>query len=207
MVDSVDFYKIDRVEVDFIVSVYEALGCRKDSFKPVAHREIKLKQNTETTTADVYVCVLRRLFVLPQYCGTLLEQCLMLNRRRNNLEDVVKSTQGGASVGLRAEQSGSHDLSADDSVSIVDSVISETERLRIREGAHTRIYVCATMWHETANEMVQVLKSIMRYFVLRHTAVVRHIPRLISGLTLNSNNRKQESPAVADKPARRGVSK
>jgi len=89
----------------------------------------------------------------------------MLNRRRNNLEDVVKSSRGGG-AGLRAEPSaasgGVHDVSADDSVSIVESIISETERLRIREGVHTRIYVCATMWHETANEMVQVLKSIMR---------------------------------------------
>ena len=51
----------------------------------------------------------------------------------------------------------------DDSASVVESVISESEKLRIREGVHTRIYVCATMWHETANEMVQVLKSIMRY--------------------------------------------
>ena len=89
----------------------------------------------------------------------------MLNRRRNNLEDVVKSTRGSG-AGLKAEQNavsgGSQDVSADDSVSIVESIISETERLRIREGVHTRIYVCATMWHETANEMVQVLKSIMR---------------------------------------------
>jgi len=105
-----------------------------------------------------------RLFILPQYCGTLLEQCLMLNRRRNNLEDVVKSSRATA-AGLRAEPSAmnaTHDVGADDSVSIVESIISETERLRIREGVHTRIYVCATMWHETANEMVQVLKSIMR---------------------------------------------
>ena len=112
------------------------------------------------TLYDGRVC---RLFVLPQYCGTLLEQCLMLNRRRNNLEDVVKSSRG---AGLRVEQNavsgGIQDVSADDSVSIVESIISETERMRIREGVHTRIYVCATMWHETANEMVQVLKSIMR---------------------------------------------
>jgi len=93
----------------------------------------------------------------------------MLNRRRNNLEDVVKSSRGGGvgGGGRVVDQTGvggggAQDVSADDSVSIVESIISETERLRIREGVHTRIYVCATMWHETANEMVQVLKSIMR---------------------------------------------
>jgi len=84
----------------------------------------------------------------------------MLNRRRNNLEDVVKSKWTAS--GLRSEQTTDLNVTADDSASIVESVISESERLRIREGVHTRIYVCATMWHETANEMVQVLKSIMR---------------------------------------------
>ena len=53
-------------------------------------------------------------------------------------------------------------VTVDDSVSTVGSMISESERTRIKEGVNTRIYVCATMWHETANEMVQVLKSIMR---------------------------------------------
>ena len=57
---------------------------------------------------------------------------------------------------MRTEQS------MDDSVSTAGSIISEGERLRIKEGVNPRIYVCATMWHETANEMVQVLKSVMR---------------------------------------------
>ena len=42
------------------------------------------------------------------------------------------------------------------------SFLSEAEKLRIAENISTKIYVCSTMWHETANEMVQVLKSIMR---------------------------------------------
>lgn len=102
------------------------------------------------------------MFVIPQYCGTLLEQSLLLNRRRNNFEDMPKSKRS-VSNALKSD----HNVGAgiDDSASVVESVISESEKLRIREGVHTRIYVCATMWHETANEMVQVLKSIMRWMI------------------------------------------
>lgn len=75
----------------------------------------------------------------------------MLNRRRKDVDDEMpKPTRVKSEVSL------------DDSVSTAGSVISEGEKARIQEGVHTRIYVCSTMWHETANEMVQVLKSIMR---------------------------------------------
>ena len=37
------------------------------------------------------VTVVFRLFVLPQYCGTLLEQSLLMNRRRNDNEDMPKA--------------------------------------------------------------------------------------------------------------------
>jgi chitin synthase len=100
--------------------------------------------------------------VIPQYCGTLLEQSLLLNRRRNNFEDLPKSKRSVPGA-LKADHNTlSIGTAVDDSASVVESVISESEKVRIREGVHTRIYVCATMWHETANEMVQVLKSIMR---------------------------------------------
>ena len=75
----------------------------------------------------------------------------MMNRRRNDTDDFPKPRK------LKSVPS------FDDSVSTAGSIISEGEKARIREGVNTRIYVCATMWHETANEMVQVLKSVMRY--------------------------------------------
>ncbi|CAH1788341.1 unnamed protein product [Owenia fusiformis] len=97
-----------------------------------------------------------RLFVLPQYCGTLLEQSLVMNRRRR--EDDLENVATGKSLRDKIPA----DVTLDDNGSIAGSVLSEAEKVRINEGVNSRIYVCACMWHETANEMVQVLKSIMR---------------------------------------------
>jgi chitin synthase len=115
--------------------------------------------------------VMCRLFVIPQYCGTLLEQSLLLNRRRNNFEDMPKSKRSASSALKSDHNTLNVGAGVDDSASVVESVISESEKLRIREGVHTRIYVCATMWHETANEMVQVLKSIMRLSIFLFSVI------------------------------------
>ena len=61
-----------------------------------------------------------RLFVLPQYCGILLEQSLMHNRRRNDLEDIPKTKR------LKP------DPSLDDSVSTSGTAA----------GARARVCVC-----------------------------------------------------------------
>ncbi|XP_050401399.1 chitin synthase chs-2 isoform X2 [Patella vulgata] len=83
-----------------------------------------------------------RLFILPLYCGALIEQSLLLNRRRNDKERILK------------------ELAFNDDASM-DSNSTDAMRKQ-REQIVPKIYVCATMWHETENEMMQILKSLFR---------------------------------------------
>ncbi|GFR89942.1 chitin synthase [Elysia marginata] len=84
-----------------------------------------------------------RLFILPLYCGALIEQSLLLNRRRNDRERVLK------------EMTTSDDIS-------IDSSSTDIALRRQREQVVPKIYVCATMWHETEREMTQLLMSVFR---------------------------------------------
>ena len=92
-----------------------------------------------------YLC---SLFVLPMYCGALLEQSLMFNRRRHDKE-VVWGRTGYHYVGndhKKTDNSPKKDEADDDVVPM--------------------IYACATMWHETRDEMTQLLKSLFRYPII-----------------------------------------
>ena len=94
-----------------------------------------------TTKKYILYCLLSyRLFVLPDYCGVLVEQSLVLNRRRDNtnIVDETEENRPKKQISPPARK----DESSDDPV--------------------TMIYMCATMWHETENEMIQLLKSIVR---------------------------------------------
>uniref|UniRef100_A0A8W8NYT2 Chitin synthase chs-1/2 N-terminal putative transporter domain-containing protein n=1 Tax=Magallana gigas TaxID=29159 RepID=A0A8W8NYT2_MAGGI len=74
------------------------------------------------------IAKVERLFVNPLYCGILLEQDLVLNRKRCYNENLKKSEE---------EESFSKTIPP-------------------------LVYACATMWHESHLEMVQLLKSILR---------------------------------------------
>uniref|UniRef100_A0A336MER8 chitin synthase n=1 Tax=Culicoides sonorensis TaxID=179676 RepID=A0A336MER8_CULSO len=94
-----------------------------------------------------------KLFVTPMYSALLIDQSMALNRRRDDQADV------------KTEDLAEIEKEKGDEYYETISVHTETSGARpnIKSSDHiTRIYACATMWHETKDEMIEFLKSIMR---------------------------------------------
>lgn len=79
------------------------------------------------------------LFMRPMYDAFLIDQSIAMNRR--NVVDQLMKTDGA----------GVNDFDGD-----------IFENSKVDEDKITRIYACATMWHETPEEMMEFLKSILR---------------------------------------------
>lgn len=94
-----------------------------------------------------------KLFHLPFYTSAIVDQSIMLNRRLD--EDLFNMIKLG--------QLGSKQIRREDIQMDADSMGSAVAGIDSRSAAENiRIYACATVWHETADELVQMLKSIIR---------------------------------------------
>ncbi|CAB3381251.1 Hypothetical predicted protein [Cloeon dipterum] len=97
-----------------------------------------------------------KLFVAPMYSALLIDQSLALNRRNDDNDvDVVKDA---------APKKGSKTPLEDyaDNVSIASNMSDMLTNGSPSTDHITRIFACATMWHETKEEMMEMLKSIFR---------------------------------------------
>jgi len=89
-----------------------------------------------------------------------MDQSLSLNRRRDD-EGEVKTEE------LELDRVG---LENDNDISQYYETISihtESSNTNVAKGktsdSITRIFACATMWHETKSEMMEMMKSLFRY--------------------------------------------
>lgn len=89
------------------------------------------------------------LFVAPLYSGLILDQSLTMNRRREFY--AIKANE--MIQNLDPESAGN----------LIDDIANKRSRNDVQPRDRIpQVYVCATMWHETKEEMMEFLKSILR---------------------------------------------
>nr|XP_026487352.1 chitin synthase chs-2 isoform X3 [Vanessa tameamea] len=95
-----------------------------------------------------------KLFILPMYNGLLIDQSMALNRKRDDHKDV--KTEDLAEIEKEKGDEYYETISVHtDNTGSSPKTIKSSDQI-------TRIYSCATMWHETKDEMMEFLKSILR---------------------------------------------
>ncbi|KAJ8958903.1 hypothetical protein NQ318_019671 [Aromia moschata] len=93
-----------------------------------------------------------KLQVTPMYEGLLIDQSLGMNRRRDDEADVKPEDLDE----IQKEK-------ADEYYETISNHTDGSSPKTVKNSDHiTRIYACATMWHENKEEMIEFLKSILR---------------------------------------------
>ncbi|XP_053697083.1 chitin synthase chs-2-like [Sabethes cyaneus] len=91
-----------------------------------------------------------KLFVTPMYNSLLVDQSIAMNRRREDQEDFVKKID---MIKVKDTEKANE----------IDAKAYDRKRDEIKPYDRIpQIFVCATMWHETKEELMEFLKSIIR---------------------------------------------
>nr|ACA50098.1 chitin synthase 1 [Ectropis obliqua] len=95
-----------------------------------------------------------KLFVLPMYNGLLIDQSMAMNRKRDDQKDV--KTEDLAEIEKEKGDEYYETISVHtDNTGSSPKTVKSSDQI-------TRIYACATMWHETKDEMMSFLTSVIR---------------------------------------------
>lgn len=117
------------------------------------------------------------------YTGPLIVQSLMLNRRRLEPDTIRKTiTHATPTCSTNGTNVNNQSPTAD--------TTSEDPSTDQSRGPIPMIYLCATMWHENKQEMMQLMKSIFRYSMIR---ILFKVSKLVGEL-----NRFQVTGSSAD---------
>jgi len=100
-----------------------------------------------------------KLFVTPMYVSLLIDQSLCLNRRRDDEGEVKTEELELDRVGM----DDNNDISQYYETISIHTESSQPSNTKTKTSdSITRIYACATMWHETKTEMMEMMKSLFR---------------------------------------------
>lgn len=93
-----------------------------------------------------------KLYVCPMYDGLLIDQSMGMNRRRDDEADVKTEDLDE----IQKEK-------GDEYYETISNHTDGSSQKTVKSSDYiTRIYGCATMWHENKEEMIEFLKSILR---------------------------------------------
>ena len=111
-----------------------------------------------------------QIFGTPWYCSLFLDQSLVFNRRPDGQEDVRIDELKEEKINDVMEMYENFYPTMAHSLSGRGSRGSRSQQIVKASDRVTKIYGCATMWHENLEEMMEMLKSLFRQdaFIVIH---------------------------------------